>query len=76
MPFTLPDLPYAEAALAPHISAEALALHHGKHHAAYVANLNRLIAGTPEAALSLDEIIARCDGAVFNNAAQAPRRAG
>ncbi|WP_434422674.1 superoxide dismutase [Nannocystis pusilla] len=70
MPFTLPELPYAKDALAPHISAETLEYHHGKHHAAYVNNLNKLLEGKPEASLSLEEIIQRSDGGVFNNAAQ------
>ncbi|MCY1012504.1 superoxide dismutase [Nannocystis pusilla] len=70
MPFTLPELPYAKDALAPHISAETLDYHHGKHHAAYVNNLNKLLEGKPEASLSLEEIIQRSDGGVFNNAAQ------
>ncbi|MCY0991396.1 superoxide dismutase [Nannocystis sp. ILAH1] len=70
MPFTLPELPYAKDALSPHISAETLEYHHGKHHAAYVNNLNKLLEGKPEAALSLEEIIQRSDGGVFNNAAQ------
>ena len=70
MPFTLPDLPYAKDALAPHISAETLEYHHGKHHNAYVTNLNKLLAGKPEADLSLEEVILRSDGGVFNNAAQ------
>nr|WP_275937576.1 superoxide dismutase [Nannocystis exedens] len=70
MPFTLPELPYAKDALAPHISAETLEYHHGKHHAAYVNNLNKLLDGKPEAELSLEEIILRSDGGVFNNAAQ------
>ncbi|MDC0744450.1 superoxide dismutase [Polyangium mundeleinium] len=70
MAFTLPDLPYAKDALAPHISAETLEYHHGKHHNAYVTNLNKLIDGKPEASLSLEEIILRSDGGIFNNAAQ------
>ena len=70
MAFTLPPLPYAKEALAPHISAETLEFHHGKHHNAYVTNLNKLIDGKPEASLSLEEIILRSDGGVFNNAAQ------
>ena len=70
MAFTLPELPYAKDALAPHISAETLEYHHGKHHNAYVTNLNKLIDGKPEAQLSLEEIILRSDGGVFNNAAQ------
>jgi Fe-Mn family superoxide dismutase len=70
MPFSLPDLPYAKDALVPHLSAETLEFHHDRHHAAYVANLNKLLAGTPEAELPLEEVILRSDGAVFNNAAQ------
>ncbi|MDI1435653.1 MULTISPECIES: superoxide dismutase [Polyangium] len=70
MAITLPDLPYAKDALAPHISKETLEYHHGKHHNAYVTNLNKLIDGKPEASLSLEEIILRSDGGVFNNAAQ------
>ncbi|HZH13910.1 MAG TPA: superoxide dismutase [Archangium sp.] len=70
MPFTLPDLPYPKDALAPHISAETLEYHHGKHHAAYVTNLNKLLDGKPEASRSLEEVILGSDGGVFNNAAQ------
>ncbi|MFY0527547.1 superoxide dismutase [Archangium gephyra] len=70
MPFTLPDLPYPKDALAPHISAETLEYHHGKHHAAYVNNLNKLLEGKPEASRSLEEVILGSDGGVFNNAAQ------
>jgi Fe-Mn family superoxide dismutase len=70
MPFTLPDLPYAKNALEPHISAETLEYHHGKHHATYVTNLNKLLEGKPEASKSLEEIIKSSDGGVFNNAAQ------
>lgn len=70
MPFTLPDLPYAKDALAPHISAETLEFHHGKHHAAYVTNLNKLLEGKPEAHQTLEQVILGSEGAVFNNAAQ------
>jgi len=70
VPFTLPDLPYAKDALAPHISAETLEFHHGKHHAAYVTNLNKLLEGKPEAHQTLEEVILGSEGAVFNNAAQ------
>jgi len=70
MSFTLPSLPYAKDALAPHISAETLEYHHGKHHAAYVTNLNKLLDGKPEASKSLEEVILSSDGGVFNNAAQ------
>ena len=70
MAFTLPNLPYSKDALAPHISAETLEYHHGKHHAAYVTNLNKLLEGKPEANKSLEEIIMSSEGGVFNNAAQ------
>jgi Fe-Mn family superoxide dismutase len=70
MAFTLPALPYDKAALAPHISAETLEFHHGKHHQAYVTNLNKLLEGKPEAEKSLEEIIKSSEGPVFNNAAQ------
>lgn len=70
MAFTLPELPYAKDALAPHLTAETLEFHHGKHHNAYVVNLNKLLEGKPEAEKSLEEIILSSDGGVFNNAAQ------
>ena len=70
MAFTLPELPYSKDALAPHISAETLEYHHGKHHKAYVDNLNKLVDGKPEANKSLEEVIMASDGKVFNNAAQ------
>jgi Fe-Mn family superoxide dismutase len=70
MAFTLPELPYAKDALAPHISAETLEYHHGKHHNAYVTNLNKLLEGKPEASKSLEDVIMSSDGGVFNNAAQ------
>jgi len=70
MAFTLPELPYSKDALAPHISAETLEYHHGKHHKAYVDKLNELTAGKPEASKSLEEVIASSEGPVFNNAAQ------
>jgi Fe-Mn family superoxide dismutase len=71
MPFTLPQLPYDKNALAPHISAETLEYHHGKHHKAYVDKLNELLAGKPEASKSLEEVILGAEpGPVFNNAAQ------
>jgi superoxide dismutase, Fe-Mn family len=70
MAFTLPNLPYSKDALAPHISAETLEYHHGKHHAAYLTNLNKLIEGKPEANKSLEDIIMSSDGPLFNNAAQ------
>jgi Fe-Mn family superoxide dismutase len=66
----LPELPYAKSALAPHISAETLEYHYGKHHATYVANLNKLIVGTEFAELSLEDIVKKASGGIFNNAAQ------
>lgn len=67
----LPDLPYAETALEPHISAETLQYHHGKHHAKYVSKLNDLITGTEFEDKSLEEIIRNAPENIFNNAAQA-----
>jgi Fe-Mn family superoxide dismutase len=66
----LPELPYAKTALAPHISAETLEYHYGKHHATYVANLNKVIAGTEFADLSLEDIVKKSTGGIFNNSAQ------
>src|SRR5262245_49649471 len=75
MTVTLPPLPYAQDALAPHISANTLSFHHGKHHKAYVDKTNELIAGTPLAGASLEEIIKAAakdekNKVLFNNAAQ------
>ncbi len=70
MAFSLPPLPYDKSALAPHISAETLEFHYGKHHQAYVTNLNKLLEGKPEATKSLEEVILASEGGVFNNAAQ------
>lgn len=70
MAFTLPELPYAMDALAPHISKETLEYHYGKHHQTYVTNLNNLIEGTDMANDSLEEIVKKSSGGVFNNAAQ------
>ena len=70
MSFTLPELPYAMDALAPQISKETLEYHYGKHHQAYVTNLNKLTDGKPEASKSLEEIIKSSKGPIFNNAAQ------
>ncbi len=71
MEHKLPELPFAIDALEPHISKETLEFHHGKHHNAYVTNLNNLIAGTEFADLSLEEIIKKAPtGGLFNNAAQ------
>lgn len=66
----LPALPYAKDALQPHISAETLEYHYGKHHQAYVTNLNNLIKGSEFENMSLEEIIMKASGGVFNNAAQ------
>jgi Fe-Mn family superoxide dismutase len=71
MSCTLPSLPFAKDALEPHISAETLEYHHGKHHAKYVSTLNELVEGKPEAGMSLvDLILGAAEGPVFNNAAQ------
>lgn len=66
----LPVLPYAKDALQPHISAETLEYHYGKHHQAYVTNLNNLIKGNEFESMTLEEIIKKASGGVFNNAAQ------
>jgi len=78
MAFELKPLPFDASALQPHMSSETLAFHHGKHHRAYVDTLNKLVAGTPYAALSLDQIVRKSadDSSpkarkIFNNAAQA-----
>jgi Fe-Mn family superoxide dismutase len=70
MEHKLPELPYSENALEPHISAETLEYHYGKHHAAYVNNLNNLIGGTEFEKVSLEDIILKSSGGIFNNAAQ------
>lgn len=70
MSFELPALPYAQNALEPHISAETLEYHYGKHHNTYVVNLNNLIKDTEFAAKTLEEIIKTSSGGIFNNAAQ------
>ncbi len=75
MAITLPDLPFAPDALEPHISAHTLSFHHGKHHAAYVTNLGKLIAGTDLEDKTLEDIILSVAGdaskaGIFNNAAQ------
>jgi Fe-Mn family superoxide dismutase len=66
----LPELPYAKDALAPHISVETVEYHYGKHHKAYTDNLNRLINGTEFADMTVEEIIKKSTGGIFNNAAQ------
>lgn len=75
MPFTLPPLPFAPEALEPHMTAKTLAFHHGKHHQAYVTNLNNLIKDTPLESAKLEAIILEtakdpAKAGVFNNAAQ------
>lgn len=75
-PLVLPPLPYAENALAPVITANTIGLHYGKHHRAYVDNLNKLVAGTQYAGMALENILTGTAGrsqktAIFNNAAQA-----
>ena len=71
MPIELPPLPYERSALEPHISAETVDFHHGKHQRGYVDRLNELVAGTDLAEAPLEEIVRTAQGAVFNNAAQA-----
>lgn len=70
MTHTLMNLPFDENALEPYISKETLAYHHGKHHAGYINNLNRLIEGTTYAEMDLEAIIISASGGIFNNAAQ------
>lgn len=70
MEHTLPQLPYAIDALAPHISQETLEYHYGKHHQTYVTNLNNLVKDGEFANSTLEEIIKKSSGGIFNNAAQ------
>lgn len=70
MEHTLPALPYAKNALEPYISSETLEFHYGKHHQTYVTNLNNLIKGTEFENASLEEIVKKSSGGIFNNAAQ------
>lgn len=70
MTFKLPDLPYEMDALEPHLSKETLEYHYGKHHQAYVTNLNKLVEGTAQANASLEDLIRNASGGIFNNAAQ------
>ena len=70
MEHKLPPLPFELDALAPHMSRETLEYHHGKHHNAYVVNLNNLQKGTEFENLSLEEIIKKSSGGIYNNAAQ------
>lgn len=70
MAIELPPLPFERTALEPHISGETIDFHYGKHHKAYVDNLNKMIEGTEFAERSLEEIISTAQGPMFNNAAQ------
>ncbi|MEX0615500.1 MAG: superoxide dismutase [Fe] [Methylophaga sp.] len=70
MAFELPPLPYANNALEPHISAETIEYHYGKHHQTYVNNLNNLVPGTEFEGKTLEDIISKSSGGIFNNAAQ------
>lgn len=70
MAFELPALPYADDALEPYISAETISFHYGKHHQTYVTNLNKLVPGTAFEDLSVEQIIMKAEGGIFNNAAQ------
>lgn len=70
MAFELPPLPYADNALEPTISAETISFHYGKHHQSYVTNLNNLVPGTEFENASLEDIIMKASGGIFNNAAQ------
>lgn len=70
MTHQLPELPYAPDALEPVISEKTIGYHHGKHHQAYVSNLNKLVEGSPWENASLEELIMKADGGMFNNAAQ------
>ena len=70
MAIELPPLPYDRTALEPHISGETIDFHYGKHHQAYVTNLNKLIAGTEFESMDLEAIVRKAQGGMFNNAAQ------
>jgi superoxide dismutase, Fe-Mn family len=70
MTFTLPALPYAMDALVPHMSQETLEYHYGKHHQTYVTNLNNLVPDTEFSGMTLEDIIKKASGGIFNNAAQ------
>ncbi len=70
MQHSLPELEYPQDGLSPHISAETLQYHYGKHHNAYVTNLNKALEGTRFAEMSLEDIVRQSDGGLFNNAAQ------
>ena len=70
MAFELPPLPYAKNALVPYISEETIEFHYGKHHQTYVTNLNNLVVGTEFENASLEEVVLKSSGGLFNNAAQ------
>ncbi|MDO8939943.1 MAG: Fe-Mn family superoxide dismutase [Methylicorpusculum sp.] len=70
MAYELPALPYEKDALVPHLSVETIDFHYGKHHQTYVTNLNNLVPGTEFDGLSLEDIIKKSSGGIFNNAAQ------
>ena len=70
MSFELPALAYAQDALEPHISAETLSYHYGKHHASYVKKLNNMVKDTEFENMTLEQVIMRSEGGMFNNAAQ------
>ncbi len=70
MAFDLPPLPYSQSALEPYVSAETISYHYERHHAGYVANLNRLTAGTQWEGTELEKVVLGAEGATFNNAAQ------
>lgn len=70
MEHTLPPLPFAKNALAPHMSEETFEYHYGKHHQAYVTNLNNLIKGTEFENASLEDIVKKSSGGIYNNSAQ------
>jgi Fe-Mn family superoxide dismutase len=74
-PFQLPPLPWKDDALAPHISAETISFHHGKHHKAYLDNLNNLVKDKPYATMTLEQVVVAssknpAEAGIFNNAAQ------
>ncbi len=70
MAFELPPLPYSQSALEPYVSAETMSYHYGRHHAGYVANLNRMTSGTQWEGAELEKVILGAEGPIFNNAAQ------
>ena len=70
MAFELPPLPYAKNALVPYISEETIEFHYGKHHQTYITNLNNLVVGTEFENASLEEVVLKSSGGIFNNAAQ------